>query len=180
VNQRRELTVAVLAAAVGAGLALFAASRTWVVVTTVRASPQPPLVSSRSGGDLTPLLPALALVALAAAGGLLATRSIARIGVGVVMALAGVGVAVEAVRTAAATAHGSAGWSVLCVIGAVLIVAAAGLTLRRSKDWPAMGARYERGVPAERTKPTSTTAMWDAIEQGHDPTRPDSAEDKDA
>jgi hypothetical protein len=180
VNPRRELTLAVLACAVGAGLALFAASRTWLVVQTVRASPQPPLVTARSGGSLTPLLPALALVALAAAGGLLATRSWARFGVGVVMALSGVGVAAQAVRTAGSTPGVRVVWPVLCVVGAVLIVAAAALTLRRGRSWPAMGARYERGGASERAAQSSATAMWDAIERGHDPTRPDSAEDKDA
>lgn len=179
-NPRRELTVAVLASAVGAGLAVWAASRTWLVVVTVRASPQPPLVTDRSGGSLTPLLPALALVGLAAAGGLLATRSRARFAVGVVMAASGIGVAVEAVRTAQSSAGIHVVWPVLCVVGAVMIVAAAALTPRRGRAWPAMSARYDRGAVSAPATQSSSTAMWDAIERGHDPTRPDSAEDKDA
>jgi hypothetical protein len=181
VNPRRELTAAVLANAAGAGLAVWAASRTWVVEVVARAAPQPPLVTPHSGGSLTPLLPALALVALAAAGGLLATRGVARLAVGAVAGLAGIAVAVEAVDTANATAGVSLIWPVLCGLGAVLTVAASVLTLARGRRWPAMGARYERVASAAHAQ-SSAAAMWDAIERGHDPTKlgPDSPEDHNA
>ncbi len=168
-SPRREFTLAVVGCAAGAGLALWAVSRTWVITHTVRAAPQPPLVTPQSGGALTPLLPALALVALACAGGLLATRSVARVIVAGVMALAGLGLGIEAVRTAADTAQVRVGWSVLTVVGAVLVVAAAGLTLRRGRSWPALGARYDRpGEPRDG----SAVGMWDAIDRGIDPTTP--------
>jgi hypothetical protein len=161
-QDRRSLTAAVLGSAVGAGLVLWAASRTWVVTQTVRAAPQPPLVTPRSGGSLSPLLPALAFVALACAGGLLATRSWARLAVGVVLALGGFGLIATATTTDAVNA-----WPVVAVLGAVLVVAAGVLTLWRSRTWPAMGARYEA-----RARDDSAAGMWDAIDHGHDPTLP--------
>jgi hypothetical protein len=156
------LTAAVLASVVGAGLVLWSASRTWVVTETVRAAPQPPLVTPRSGGSLSPLLPALAFVALACAGGLLATRSWARLVVGVILVLSGIGIIATATTTEAANA-----WPVLAVIGAVLVVAAGVLALWRGRSWPAMGARYEA-----RARDDSAAGMWDAIDHGHDPTVP--------
>jgi hypothetical protein len=177
---RRQLTVAVLASAAGAGLALWAGSRTWVTTITPRPAPLPAAVIDHTGASLAPLLPALALVALAGAGGLLATRSWARLGVGAVMALAGVGVAVEAVRLAASTAGVRPLWPVLCVIGAVFVLAAAWLTLRGGRSWPAMGTRYERAGPVGATVDRSAAGMWDAIDRGHDPTRSDRPEDPDA
>ncbi len=181
-NDRRQLTIAIVGCAAGAGLALFASSRTWLVTQTVRAAPQPPLVTDRSGVDITPLLPALAWVALAAAGGVLATRSLARVVVAVAMLLAGLGVGVEAVRIAAGTDGVRAVWPTLCVIGALLVVAAAALTLYGGRRWPAMGARYERARPQHRPASSddapdgSAAQMWDAIDHGLDPTR---SEDQD-
>jgi Tryptophan-associated transmembrane protein (Trp_oprn_chp) len=166
----RWLTLAVIVCAGGAALALWAASRTWVVTQTVRAAPQPPLVTPHSGGALTPLLPALALVALACAGGLLATRSWPRLAVGVVMAIAGAGVAVEAVRTATGTTGVRAVWPTLSGLGAVAIVAAAVLTLRTGRSWPSMGARYERTGTEDIRADVSAAGMWDAIDRGVDPT----------
>ncbi len=164
---RRRLTLVTVACLAGAGLALWASSRTWVVDELFRPAPLPPQGDPRSGGDLAPPLPALALVALASAGGLLATRSWARLVVGVVMGLAGIGVGVAAVR--AGGVHGvNAVWPTLCVIGAVLVVAAAVITVLQGRHWPAMGARYERVTTVASTD--SAPGMWDAIDRGQDPT----------
>jgi uncharacterized membrane protein (TIGR02234 family) len=93
---RGQLTAAVAGCAVAAGVALFAASRTWVVETVVRAAPLPPVPTPHSGGSLVPALPALALVALAGAGGLLATRAWGRRLVAACVLVAGLGLAVLA------------------------------------------------------------------------------------
>jgi hypothetical protein len=71
---RRQLVAAVVGCVVAASAALFAGTRTWLIETTARPAPQPELVSHVAGGSLVPLLPALGLVALAGAGGLVATR----------------------------------------------------------------------------------------------------------
>src|SRR5690606_8421929 len=70
---RRQLAVAMLCCVAGAGLAAFAATRTWSVETTARG-PLPGLRAAHTGGELLPWLPALALAGLAGAGALLATR----------------------------------------------------------------------------------------------------------
>jgi Tryptophan-associated transmembrane protein (Trp_oprn_chp) len=179
VNTRRQLATAVVACAIGAGLALWAGSRTWMTTRTERPAPLPAAVADHTGASLAPLLPALALVALACAGALLATRSAARLAVGAVMALAGVGVAIEAVRLAVSTAGVRAIWPALCVVGALLVLASAGLTLRAGRAWPAMGTRYERAGRVDATADRSAAGMWDAIDRGHDPTRSDRPEDPD-
>jgi hypothetical protein len=160
---RRELTVAVLACAAGAGLALFAATRTWVVDVVPRPEPLPALRTARTGGALLPWLPALAVVGLAGAGALVATRGAGRRAVAVLVLLVGVGLAIAGgygVRLAP--------WAVLCLLGGLVVAAVGVAALRSGAGWPAMGSRYERGRP--RAAPTSDAELWDAIDRGEDPT----------
>ncbi|GAB3984469.1 hypothetical protein GCM10027615_72100 [Plantactinospora veratri] len=129
---RRELAYAVLFCLVGAGLAVFAATRTWSVELTARPAPLPPGRVTRTGGDLLPWLPALALVGLAAAGAVLGTRGIGRRLVGGVLALLGIGVAAGAGYAGfGAGGELSAGWPLLCALGGLLAGAAGGLTAVR-------------------------------------------------
>ena len=72
---RRALTYAVLLCVAGAGLALATATRTWAVEVTLRPAPLPAVRETSTGATLLPWLPALALVGLAGAGALLATRA---------------------------------------------------------------------------------------------------------
>ena len=65
----------------GAGLALYAATRIWSVAVTTRPG-LPDLRSTRTGAAAQPWLIALALVALAGTGALLATRGVLRRGLG--------------------------------------------------------------------------------------------------
>ncbi|AVT32655.1 Trp biosynthesis protein [Plantactinospora sp. BC1] len=180
---RRELAYAVLLCLLGAGLAVFAATRTWSVELTARPAPLPPGRVTRTGGDLLPWLPALALVGLAAAGAVLGTRGIGRRLVGAVLALLGVGVAVGAGYAGFGTGgEVSVGWPLLCVLGGLLAGAAGGFTAVRGAGWPVMGARYERARPAGagresavaapdgRVDARRTTAAWDALDRGEDPT----------
>ncbi|MDW5323140.1 Trp biosynthesis-associated membrane protein [Plantactinospora sp. KLBMP9567] len=180
---RRELTYTVLLCLLGAGLAVFAATRTWSVELTARPAPLPPGRVTRTGGDLLPWLPALALVGLAAAGAVLGTRGIGRRLVGGLLALLGVGVAAGAGYAGFGTGgEVSAGWPLLCVLGGLLAGAAGGFTAVRSGGWPVMGARYERTRPAGagrespvlasdgRVHGRRTTAAWDALDRGEDPT----------
>ena len=169
---RRELTLAVIACAVAAGLALYAASRTWVVDITTRPAPLPPLSQRRAGGSIAPALPALGLVSLAAAGALLATRGRARPALAV--GLLGCGLAIlVSTAYALATVDGvtAAGPALALAAGGALAVVAV-VTLRRGRAWPSLSTRYERR-PAGATPakpPTSDTEVWDAIDRGEDPT----------
>jgi uncharacterized membrane protein (TIGR02234 family) len=168
---RRELTAAIAGGAVGAALMLVLAGRPWVTVTAPRTPPLPPLVHVISGSTAEPLLTALGIVGLAGVVALLATRSVGRVVVGVLLAAAGILAATRAgaalggitsaraesllsgagpvvgvpahARIAAATHQGTV---VVVLIGALLLAAAGVLIVVRGSRWPAMGARYDAPV----------------------------------
>jgi uncharacterized membrane protein (TIGR02234 family) len=177
----RTLTRAVLCCAAGAGLALYAVTRTWSELVTARPGLSA-LHEVRTGADVAGWVVALALVALAGAGALLATRGLPRRVVGVLLALAGLGVVAGAVAGRAGLRVGVAGagatwWPVLCVLGGALIALGGLSAARHGQEWPAMGARYERGAAAPPPEPGTgpdqrldTRAAWDALDRGDDPT----------
>jgi LPXTG-motif cell wall-anchored protein len=177
---RRALTTAVLSCVLGAALALLAVTRTWVVEITHRSAPAAVLHTPRTGSSLEPWLTALALVALAGAGALLATRGRSRSLVGVVLVLAGLGVLAGGGYSLATVAHVAVVWPVLAMVGALGVGYGGVAAALRSGSWPAMGGRYERprapATPAEdapqHSGPSrSDVAMWDALDRGEDPTR---------
>ncbi|RLP92122.1 Trp biosynthesis-associated membrane protein, partial [Micromonospora sp. CV4] len=142
---RRQLTYAVLLCLAGAGLALWASTRTWSVELTVRPAPLPPVRDARSGAALLPWLPALALVTLAGGGAVLATRGRPRRLLGVLLGALGLAVAAGGGYGLVTDLDGvvSRQWPALCLLGGVLAAAGGGWTALRGGDWPAMGARYE-------------------------------------
>ena len=165
---RRSLLVALTATVVGAGLALLAGSRTWQTSSVPRPAPLPPSSVTHTGNSLLPWMAALALVGLAGAGAILATRGLARRIVGIVIALAGIGVVVAAARGFSYTT----GWALLALIGGLGIVFGGAEAVRRSASWPAMGARYDRaaGAPVAKERPVTEVTMWDDLDRGIDPT----------
>lgn len=167
-NPRRELTAVVAAVVVGAALLLFVSSRVWLVEIQARPAPLPPVEVKRTGAALVPALPALGLVALAGAGGLIATRGLARLVVGALLALA----AVAAGGLLLGELGGANGWIVLGLVGSVLVAAGAAAALWRGRTWPTMGSRYNRGEagPAPAPAEGSDAAIWDAMDRGEDPT----------
>src|SRR5882762_6140009 len=98
-NGRRELVAALAGCVLGAGVVLFAADRPWVHARAVQGSVQVPL--SVRGGSLSPVTPALAVVGLAGALGLLATRGVLRRLIGVLVCASGVVAAVAALGSVA-------------------------------------------------------------------------------
>jgi hypothetical protein len=189
---RRGLTVAVVACVAAAALALFAASRTWQIEITVRPQPLPAVTTNRSGGSLVPALPALAFVALAGAGALIAARGLARALVGLLLVAAGLGMAGALVR---ALGDGVApGWVVASALAGLVVAGVGGFTLRYGRGWPGLGSRYDRAAPSGSTPtgmasageravdpesaaegPSDVTgvSLWDAIDRGEDPTKYD-------
>ena len=139
----RQFAVAVTLCAAAAAIALYAASRTWLVEVVPRPDPLPATTTARTGGSLVPLLPALALVGLAAAGGLLATRGKARTAVAGLLVLVGVGIPVSV--SAAVTRTGVAvAWVLVAVLAGLIVAGVGTLAVRRGRLWPTMGSRYER------------------------------------
>jgi hypothetical protein len=151
----RRLAQAVPALAAGAALALYAATRTWSVQLTERPGLSD-LRSERTGAAEMPWLVALALVALAGAGALLATRGVVRRGLGVLLVAAGAALTVCAVIVRAGLDPGAAGagatvWPAACVVGGGLVVLGGLGAARHGREWPTMGSRYERrAVPPHR------------------------------
>ncbi|SCL23779.1 Trp biosynthesis-associated membrane protein [Micromonospora inyonensis] len=180
------MTYAVLLCLAGAGLAVWAATRTWAVEVTPRPVPLPALREERSGAALLPWLPALAVVALAGAGAVLATRGGLRRLVGLLILVLGAAVAAGGGYALAAGFAGdvSRQWPALCLLGGLLAAVGGAWTARRGSAWPAMGARYERPArggattadgPAAPgavvpTRGRGTTDAWDALDRGEDPT----------
>ncbi|PZG01410.1 Trp biosynthesis protein [Micromonospora deserti] len=177
---RRELTYAVLLSVAGTGLALWAATRTWAVELADRPAPLPPVRGLRTGAGLLPWLPALAVVGLAGAGAVLATRGRLRRLLGGLLFLLGVAVAAGGGYGLVAAFDGevSRQWPALCLVGGLVAAAGGLLTALRGQRWPAMGARYERPArgapaPAGGAGPVigrGTTDAWDALDRGEDPT----------
>jgi uncharacterized membrane protein (TIGR02234 family) len=190
VTGRRELVAVVAAAVVGGALALFAGGQDWVEITAQRRPPLPPVTAMATGGEVAPLAPAAGLVLLAAAGALLAVRGLGRFAVGLLMVVAGTGLAWSSGRVLAGAdvvtdrlrSLGVADtdlttdvvhvWPVLAVLGGVLGIAAGVVTVFRGRRWPAMGRRYERTGAAAPAAPEEhrTQSAWNALDRGEDPT----------
>jgi uncharacterized membrane protein (TIGR02234 family) len=174
---RRELTLALLLCAVGSAVALVAATRGWVTVRVPRPSPLSAVTAEGTGRAVEPVVPALGVVGLAGVVGLLATRRTGRVVLGVLLAAAGVAVAVRALvhlsppsqadvlalldargpvvglrSDTAAAARTHPLWPVLAACGGLALCAGGLVTLLRSRAWPAMSGRYDRAG----TRPAGT------------------------
>ncbi|GAA5052588.1 putative membrane protein (TIGR02234 family) [Thermocatellispora tengchongensis] len=184
----------VLACAAGAGLALLASGREWATVASGTAGPHGQIAVT--GGELSAGASTLALAGGAAALAVLAARGVWRRVLAVALALCGAGVAAAACSAAlsgsaaldAAAAKGViAGdavrvavawpWPAAAVAGGLVLVAAGVVAVIRGGRWRGMSDRYER--PGTRTAsagaarsgaPASARELWDAIDQGADPT----------
>ena len=188
-SSRRGLTTAVLLCLLGAFVVLVAAGRPWVSVEV----PAGPLADARTdvhtGTELVPGLSALGLLGLAGVVALAATRRIGRVLVGVVLVATGGGV-VASVLSAYGTALAEelpdqptdaaatlSVWSVLTLLGGVLLVAAGVLTVARGRTWAELGQRYEAPAGAAPQTPTeqpteqpTERSLWEALDRGEDPT----------
>jgi uncharacterized membrane protein (TIGR02234 family) len=163
-----RLATASIACLAGAGLALYAATRVWSVQVTERPG-LPGLRATGTGADAQPWLIALALIAMAAPGALLATRGLLRRLLGGLIMAVGAGIAVAAIVARAGTDAGAATGAatlgpIACVAGAALIIAGGLGAARHGHRWPTMGARYERRPvpppalrPGDRSEPLPAT-----------------------
>jgi uncharacterized membrane protein (TIGR02234 family) len=160
---RRELTAAVLAAAISGGLALSAAGQGWAQVTHDRPPPLPPVNAALTGADAAPLVSAAGLVLLAAAVALFAVRGAGRVVVGLLMAVAGGVLGWSGVRALTGGLIGasmqvpgvgrgagrvnvdvSATWPGVVILAGALATVAGLLVVLRGRRWPGMSGRYDR------------------------------------
>ncbi len=90
---RREFTLVLLAGAAGAGLVVLAVRQAWAHAVFTPPRPLPAQDIAVTGQQLVPLASALALAALACLAAVIATRSVIRRAVGVLLAVLGAGAA---------------------------------------------------------------------------------------
>ena len=189
-KSRGTLALMLLLTALGAALVLTAVGRTWAEgVAPGTAGGR--IAISASGSKLTGLPTGMALVAMAAAVAVFAVRGRARLLVGLLTALAGVGAVAGALigRTDTAGLHALAaaqlgltsahaeeitrtGWPWVALAGGLLLVAAGVVTARFGRNWPAMGSRYEAPTSRRTAAPAgnSPADLWKALDRGEDPT----------
>lgn len=191
-TQRRRTSFGptVLAGLAAAALSTVAASRTWATATTT--SPGVRTVTAE-GSDVAPVALPLALVALAAWGTVLVLRVRGRRVVAVIGLLASAGAAVAAallagdaaevagrrLGDATGAATDTTAWPYVTVVAALLTAALFVVALVSAGRWPEMSSRYD--APAGRSDdagerdggvaaPTSERDLWQALDEGHDPT----------
>jgi uncharacterized membrane protein (TIGR02234 family) len=175
---RAEYALALVLDLVGGGAALLISTRHWQSVLTPRPRPFRDDLLQVAGRTVDAAPTALALVALAGVIAVLATKGVPRRVVGVIVALAGIGLVwrslaglqalgVSRARTLVQDKHpgiqlGSAvpqvsvhsSWGVLSSLCGVLVLLAGVLIAWRGHRWGAMSAKYEapagEGQPAAR------------------------------
>jgi uncharacterized membrane protein (TIGR02234 family) len=176
----RSALIAVLGIGLGVAVVLLASSPTWLRVSIRASRTDVTLKGSSAAAAAVPL-------ALVAAAGLIAValvRNWARRLLGVLIAAAGIGVLIAVIRVIAdpnrvarnSSKARSAGAVVsahlgappyLAVLGGVLIVAGAVVTVLRAGTWPGPTSRYERAT-ARAARPADD---WEALDRGEDPTQ---------
>lgn len=164
----RQLLLALVLLAVGAGAVLLAGSQTWVSAATQLSRDFPRIEVDVIGKDAAPLTQALGLVALAGVVAVLATRGIGRPIIGAVLVLSGGGIWAACVlywfgRDQVADSHlqqriddqttsayasevTTSAWPLLAVFGGLLVIAGALVVVVRGRGWPGMGKRYDSPV----------------------------------
>lgn len=196
---RAEYAAVLVLQVLAGGAALAMGTRTWQTVTTVRPRPFRPDVLPVTGRLLDAAPTACALVALAGAVAVVATRGWARRAVGVVVAVAGavlaerslaaasavgVGRARDLVRarhplvslSASARPHVAASllWPALSAVAGVLLVVAGVAVAVRGARWSELSSRYDAPGPHGSEDGTerarADASLWSALERGEDPT----------
>ena len=171
-SPQRELGSSVVACLAGAGLAIYGATRVWSIDITERPG-LTTLRSTTTGAAEAPWLIGLALVALAGAGALLATRGLARRLLGVLLAMTGIGLILAAITGRAGLDPGAAGagatvWPIACVLGGGLVGWGGLGAARHGHRWPTMGSRYERKpAPPSASGPTAGLTTTHDSSGGH-------------
>lgn len=184
-TSRRTFGPALVVGLAGAGLTAVAGTREWATSQGDAAGIK--IEAAVTGSEASPLVAALALVALASWGVLLVTRGKVRrvlAGVGLVASL-GAFVAVlfgftdaQDAALEAAIDQGATGdvfvtgltlWFYAAGVGAVFAALALLVAVVHAPGWPAMGSKYDAPA-ARREEPETDEDMWRAIDEGRDPT----------
>lgn len=184
-NAGRQLAVAALGCAAGAGLVLLAVGQPWARVVVDLPGPVPPSAHSVTGRELSPLVGALGLAGLAGLAGILASSGTARRVVGVLLSVFGgaAGVAsvlavrdesvLRVVATKAVLVRGLdealtlTPWWVVSLLGGVLICLTGCFVAIRGGAWARMPRRYD--APSGNPPPESRGASPERNSEPKDP-----------
>jgi uncharacterized membrane protein (TIGR02234 family) len=199
---RAQFLLALALDVLGTAGVLLLATRDWQTILTTRDSQFLDDTLQVTGRTIDSAPTAMALVALAGAVAVIATRGSVRRVVGAVVALAGIGIvwrSIGAMATLSAsrardlvrdhhptvtsatvprvTTHDT--WAVLTIGCAVLVFAAGVLVAGYGARWTGMSTRYES--PAVQGDPDAVAvrraradaALWSALDRGDDPTERD-------
>lgn len=182
VKSRGLLRIAIALLLIGAALLWLASGLTWVIATPPGAGSS----ESIDGGSALPALRAVALLSLAAVGGLLAASATLKRVVGGVVAFAGVASLVALVvllnsgfASALATVPSGLGGvaevvgvnvagPAVAALGLLIVTAGGVVALVRPGDGAGLGRRFDR--PSADRPGNSSADLWSALDRGEDPT----------
>lgn len=193
---RRRLVAVVALLALAAAVLWTASLLVWTWRVDVAGGTA--VVTEQRGAQAEPAIAGLALVALAAVAGVLATGGWLRRGIGVLVLAAGAGALVLAWRGLKATRTVLSGdfgferwidevdrWSaqattalVLTALAGVLLLAAGTVVVLTGHRMPRMGSRYQRRAGPDTAPAAGPDAppgaagrsLWDELDAGRDPT----------
>ena len=172
---RRELLLVVVLTVIGAAVVLFATGEPWAHAV-VREPPLPQQAVDLPGRSVAPLVAALGLVGFAAVVALLATRGVARLVIGILIAVVGAvivgstaSISVTDVRTgsalrdraSAAALHDAQvsvrleSWRHVAAGGGLALAAAGLVAAARGRSWAAMGRRFDAPIGAPTAEPAA-------------------------
>ncbi|MGH3457376.1 Trp biosynthesis-associated membrane protein [Aeromicrobium sp.] len=176
-----------LALLAAGALALLAATRPWLRAT-VESPGLPSDVVTVGGRDAAPAAFGLALVVIAAALAVIATKGWVRRGVGalvVVTSLAGAALAQQAdpsigpFRRVLADSPAFTGsnypvgtftaWQLVTVVTFLAAAVLGAVVVALAGKWPTMGSRFDAPV-AQKDEPRTEGDLWAAMDEGRDPT----------
>jgi uncharacterized membrane protein (TIGR02234 family) len=203
VSSRVQFALALLLDVLGSAGILLIATRDWQTIRTPRSAQFLDDTLQVSGRTIDAAPTALALVALAGAVAVIATRGIVRRVIGAVITVAGAGVVWRAIVAASAVdvarardlvrdKHPSAAsttavpsvtthavWPILTVVCGCVVLLAGVLVAAFGGRWTGMSIRYESPAAqadpeeAARRRARADAAMWTALDRGDDPTERD-------
>jgi Tryptophan-associated transmembrane protein (Trp_oprn_chp) len=191
---RRTFGPVVLAGLASAGLAAWAGGQDWATFdqdadpASGSGAYQSAIAVGVSSLPSAPLVSALAFAVLAAWGVLLVTRGRFRRGAAVLTALASLAMLVAAVVALASSTETLAEplveaglaaqvertpWPYVAVAAGVLSLVAGIAAVRLVPWWPEMGSRYDAPGSGPPPSDASSLDLWRALDEGRDPTLPE-------
>ncbi len=176
-TRAREYAIVLSSIVVGAAVALFSLNRVWLTTTepvlpgaALPGAANAVLEEAFTGAQVLTGASAASWACLLCALAVLATRRVGRVLTGVVVALAGLYLAIQSARFP--SSFGSDGsissWWISAMLAALILVLSGALVIVRGGSWPTLSRRYERGSKAPEQE-----SVWEALDAGRDPTLAD-------